>query len=363
MLHTVHMFCKMDYHFYSALFKVLQNMSKTNHTKFYLEKDGSYHCHLLLKNTGIKLILKNSEYEEGISYRALEIIMNPMRLLNINDYLQLASMEYSKLIYDTFMKTFKPIKQKFEKNKRNRKFKFNLHLLDTYSFKRVDFAINFYTEHIKLYMKLIRRANIPNNFQLFLKYRPSSKRNEQPEHSFYIFKKSKLDKKSREYVTLAIQCYDKGEQLKENNLPCEDERANYTIRFEVQCYYNKVYRIMEENQLSKQGFSQFLREDLSENELLKYFGKTIGFGDYYTLLKAKEIIRGRKMQVILKSSLIRTLELVSNKRGIWKARESVEDKKEFDKCIKKLHEIGINPVTIPVTEEVEHLPCLFTVGK
>lgn len=363
MQHTVHIFCKLDYHFYSALFKVLQELSNSNHTKFYPEKDGNYHCHLLLKETGIKLILRSLEYEEGISYKALEIIMNPMRLLDVNDYLQLATMEHSKSIYAAFKKAFIPIKKKFESKKRNRQFKFKLHLLDIYSFKRVDFAINFYTEHIKLYMKLIKRANIPNGFQLFLKYRPSSKRYEPTEHSFYIFRTSKSNTKSRPHVTLNIQCYDKGEQLKENDLPCEDERANYTIRFEVQCYYNKVYRIMKKNQLSKQGFSHFLREDISQNELLKYFKKTIGFGDYYTLSKAKGIIEGKRMQPRQKEALIRTLELVSYKRGIWKAKVAVEDSKEFDKCIKKLHELGINPVTIPMTEGLDYLPCLFSIEK
>lgn len=174
MHHTVHMFCKLDYHFYSALFKVLQELSRINHTKFYQEKDGTYHCHLLREEAGIKLILRSLEYEEGISYKALEIIMNPMRLFDVNDYLQLATMEHSKSIYTAFKKAFTPIKKKFESKRRNRQFKFKLHLLDTYCFKRVDFAFNFYTEHIKLYIKLIKRANIPNGFQLFLKYRPSS---------------------------------------------------------------------------------------------------------------------------------------------------------------------------------------------
>ncbi|MEK3879196.1 hypothetical protein [Paenibacillus sp. FSL M7-0420] len=115
--------------------------------------------------------------------------------------------------------------------------------------------------------------------------------------------------------------------------------------------------------MSKQGFSQFLREDISENELLKYYKKTIGFGDYYTLSKAKAIIENKKMQLRLKEALIRTLELVSYKRGIWKAKEAFEDRKEFDKCIKKLHELGINPVTIPMTEGIDFLPCLFSVEK
>lgn len=352
------MFCKLDSHFYSALFKVLHQLSVLNHSKFYPEKDGSYHCYLLKNETGIQLILRSKEFEDGISYKALEVIMNPMRLLDVNDYLQLADMKHFQAIYAAFKKAFNPIKKKFESKKRNRKLIFKLHQLDSYNFKRVDFANNIYTEHIKLYMKLIKRANIPNGFQLFVKYKESSKRYEPPEHNFYIFRKSKSESKPN-HVTLNIQCYDKGEHLKEQNLPCDDERANYTIRFEVQCHYNKVYRIIKANGLSKQGFSQFLREDISAHELHKYFKKTIGYGDYYTLSKAKEIVQSKRLQSKMKDALMATLDLVNDKRGIWKAKETVSDKKEFEKRIKKLHEIGINPVTIPIAEKIDYLPCLF----
>ncbi|OPH60305.1 hypothetical protein BC351_17560 [Paenibacillus ferrarius] len=357
-MHTVHMFCKLNYHFYTALFKVLQELSSSNHCRFYREKDGSYHCHLLLKETGIKLILRSSENEDGISYKALEIIMNPMRLLDVNDYLQLTDIEHYQSIYAAFRKAFKPIKKKFESKRRNRSFKFNLDYLDAYCYKIVDFAVNIYTKHIKLYMKLIKRANVPNGFQQFVLYKESSKRFEPPEHNFYIFRKGKSKLKTN-HVTLNIQCYDKGEHLKEKNLPCDDERANYTIRFEVQCHYNKVYRIIKSNALSKQGFSQFLREDISDNELHKYFKKTIGYGDYYTLSKAKELVQNKRLQPKMKEALIETLELVNDRRGIWKAKEKVSDNKEFDKRIKKLHEIGVNPVTIPIAERIDYLPCLF----
>jgi hypothetical protein len=355
MHHTVHMFCKLDYHFYSALFDVLKKMSIDKNVKFHKGKDGTYLCYLLQEN-GLMLILRRSVLEDGISYNALEIVMNPMRLLNATDYLQLADIKHCKLIYGAFKKAFQPIKKKFESSKRNRNFKFKLHNLDSYSFKRVDFAVNILTKHIKLYMNLIKRANIPSGFQLFLKYSESGKRYEPPKHSFYIFKKSKSKKKDQ--VTITINCYDKGEQLKENNLPF-DARAEYTIRFEVQCWYNKIYRIIKTKGLSKQGYSQFLREDISDEILHDSFQTTVGLGDYYTLSKAKEIILSKRIKQEKVRVLIETLELVNAKRGIWKARETVSEKKEFDKRIKQLHELGVNPVTIPAAWGIDFLPCLF----
>lgn len=37
---------------------------------------------------------------------------------------------------------------------------------------------------------------------------------------------------------ITISLYNKGEQLKAEKLPCDDERAKYTIRFEVQVVFN-----------------------------------------------------------------------------------------------------------------------------
>lgn len=359
MQHTVQMFCKLDSRYYSALFETLKQLSKSNHSKFYKEKDGSYHCNLLQEN-GLHLIMRHSENTEGIGYSALEIIMNPMRLLFQNEYLKLVSMKHCKDIYSAFKRAFVPIKNKFEKKRRNKGIKFKLHLLDSYSYKRIDFAVNFCTEHIKNYMKLIKRAGIPDGFQQFMRYHKSSRRYVSPEHSFYIFKTSRLQSKV-DHVNLTINCYDKGEQMKENGLPCDDENAKYTIRFEVQCRYNKVYRIIKDNGLNKQGFSQFLRDDIAKNLLHYYFKKTIGFGDYYTLSKAREIIQSKRMKDVTRQALLATLDLVNEKRGIWKARETVSDKKEFDKRINRLHELGINPVTIPISWGIDFLPSLFMV--
>jgi hypothetical protein len=61
--------------------------------------------------------------------------------------------------------------------------------------------------------------------------------------------------------------------------------------------------------------------------------------------------------------LLDTLELVSKKRGIWKARKCVDDKKSFDASIKALYELKVNPVTIPYNWKIDYLPCLLKLEK
>ncbi|MGN7761277.1 hypothetical protein [Paenibacillus sp. 22594] len=68
-----------------------------------------------------------------------------------------------------------------------------------------------------------------------------------------------------------------------------------------------------------------------------------------------------KLKIHTKYNLVDTLKIVNDKRGIWKARETVDNKKGFDNHIKKLHDIGINPVTIPIAERIDYLPCLFDI--
>lgn len=134
MLHTVNMFCKLDFHSYSALFRTLCVLCRRKHMKFYKEKDETYHCHLLKEN-GLLLILRRVNLNECVSYSALEIIMNPMRLLDGNDYYSLADIQHRRIIYSKFKQFFQPIKDHFERQKENRLLKFKLHLLDSYCFK------------------------------------------------------------------------------------------------------------------------------------------------------------------------------------------------------------------------------------
>jgi len=351
MLHTVHMFCKIKTDFYSALYKTLLKLSKLNKVRFY-DKGTATYCELF-KDNGLNLILKRNEFEDGISYSAFEIIMNPTRLLNPEEYYQLADMRHSAAIYRKFEKVIELIKKEFNKDKRNKLFKFKLDKLDSYKFKRVDFAVNIETELIERYMKLIERGNIPNGFHPYTIYDKSCKRSKPAKDSFYLLGKNKAKKD-----TVTINYYNKGQQLKNRKLPC-DKRAKHTIRLEVQCEYIKTYTLTKSEAFNKQGFLYFLSKEVSDDILRFYYNKTIGFSDYYPLSKAKEIILSTKMKQKKKNVLVGTLDLVNKKRGIWKARETVSDKKEFDKHIKEIHKCGVNPVTIPVNWKIDYLPCLF----
>ncbi|MGH0601585.1 hypothetical protein ACQVQ5_29260 [Bacillus mycoides] len=89
--------------------------------------------------------------------------------------------------------------------------------------------------------------------------------------------------------------------------------------------------------------------------------QSIGIGNYYTLTKAKEIIRVAQNHTNKqKQRMITVLDLVSQKKYVWKARnESNICPKKFDKTLKHLAELGINPVTIPSRWKIQFLPNLL----
>lgn len=353
MIHTVHLFHKCSYRFHDSLFETLIMLSKSNGAKFYEKSKNECYFHLL-QERGIKIILKRIWFEEGINYCAIEVVINPMRLLS-NDYLQLTEMKHYNAIKKEWRRAFNGIKKAFESCRDNRGHQFRLHILDAYKAKRIDFARNIRTIHADSYMELLRRSNIPEGFVLYEQYSTTSKRKMPPSGSFYIYKKGK--KKTHAEPTITVNIYNKSRQLENADLP-QNSNVSHTLRFEVQCRYGKVYRLKRNNG-DENDLISFLEESVSANVLEHYFKKTVGSGDYYSLTKAKEIVENHPFKKSTKFALLETLDLVSQKRGIWKAKNVILDQEQFEIQLKKLHDIGVNPVTIPKAWGIDYLPSLF----
>lgn len=93
----------------------------------------------------------------------------------------------------------------------------------------------------------------------------------------------------------------------------------------------------------------YLDLDLSRDIILHYYKKCIRTGTYYKLDKAKELIDSNiKLTTRAKNTLKDTLDLINKCRSIYKARKQFTGSIEtFNKHLKELDKLGINPVTIP----------------
>ena len=102
-------------------------------------------------------------------------------------------------------------------------------------------------------------------------------------------------------------------------------------------------------------------DTISENVLRKYIEKVLRKGDYLTLDGARWLVEAYNFRHEKENRMIWTLELISECRGIAKAKEKLsgDDLKEFKKSLSDLDEILVNPVTIPRDWGIEHIPNLL----
>lgn len=226
---------------------------------------------------------------------------------------------------------------------------FPINSIADYKVNRIDYCVNLFSNNTAQYMELIKRADIPKKFEPVMVYDSTSKRKKLYKNAYYVKNKS-----------VCLNFYDKQYQLLQVRDDIVADDANEIIRFEVQCAKTKLGNLCRKQSISNSLY-HLSNGELSQSILLKYYVQSIGIGDYYTLAKAKEIICvAPNYTTKKKQHMIMTLDLVSQKKYVWKARnESNICPKKFDKTLKHLAELGINPVTIPSRWKIRFLPNLL----
>lgn len=164
--------------------------------------------------------------------------------------------------------------------------------------------------------------------------------------------------------------YDKRAQIEadfcgmdEDDLDDLMESAENVIRYELQCYKGKIGTIKNKYKLPDRSIVRLLDEGISNELLIKQYEKSVGFGDFYVLHRAKAIIDRSLLSNSSKTKLYQFMQLVSQARGLDKAREQfvagteLKNSREhivvqgsantFRNRIKVLAELNINPVAIP----------------
>ena len=121
--------------------------------------------------------------------------------------------------------------------------------------------------------------------------------------------------------------------------------------------------------------SQLLSDELSKKVISDYSKKVIKSGNYYSLKEAIKLIENNKtLYAATKAKLINVLMLIDSKElyTIHKAREhfvspgeSLAEKEmlryDFNRTLRKLADLGINPVTIPERWRIPFIPGLVSV--
>lgn len=273
---------------------------------------------------------------------------------------------------------------------------------DCYSLNRLDYCINVDVSEINIYpfelkkelpkkiMELMKCGDIPKNFS------------EEYKEKFQFYLKS---------GSVVINCYWKYFELAKEFDECIDLEKSYDIiRFEVKYRYPKVCEVLakikKEFVKFRSGMIDKLREqefcdlDKDSNEvhrirfnqsvemlkgnasdslikrmcmmnmmsdekcmevIKKYFNKTIKPGTYYTYALAKRKIEADVSDWEKIIRLTNTLQLISDKGGIAKAKANMQGREldEFRRSLRDLAILKINPVTIPEEWGIELIPNLL----
>lgn len=273
--------------------------------------------------------------------------VNPKILIGTNDYIEAANSDYLEKVEALFndeIKKLSPILGEFR----------------WYSLSRIDYCINFDVKELGLncsperIIKLIKQSDIPTHFTERTEYDKTSRRTKTDKFSFYLMCNSAV-----------VNCYWKHWQLSNVYPDCPDLEASLNvIRFEIQCLYPKVYSMSKLIRDSAEFYNvkdEMLSDDVSTTIIRNYFNKVIGRGNYYTLDMARKMIEHQNFSPKKKDRLILDLKLINYRQGIYKAKAVLHDKEldDFNRSLRELAAIGINPVTIPKDWGIKCIPNLL----
>lgn len=215
-------------------------------------------------------------------------------------------------------------------------------------------------------MILIKRGNSPRHYKERREcYDKKQRRMVDDKNSFYLESKSSV-----------INYYRKYAQQKSKHPNYEKrELSKNVIRLEVECKYLKLYaltkNVREDSKYheSGEGFSMeeiymrmyegnynpaipidvVLSERFYENIIRRDFNRVLRKGDYFTLDIARGIVESHHFRSSKEERMIEVLEAVNESHGIAKAKSKCQKDElhKFNKALRELDEIFVNPVMIP----------------
>ena len=324
--------------------------SETGAIKMYSDNHGNCIIKFHPNTRGIEWKIRRAGLERNkLCVDVVDVKINPKILSGVTDYITAAKfddMERAISQFNTKSKTISPL----------------LGTFDEYSITRVDYCVNLYLpelydQHEKSctdaqIMKLIKKSNIPPNYEEWMEYDTSEHRKKSRPSSFYLTCNS-----------ARLNCYSKFMQLKnqsDGNMkkgyppisPAILDDARGIIRFEVQCGYHKTYaldkRAIKAGNHKINKYEYILSPEVCRDIVNSFWNKSIGKGHWYSLKYAICMIKSNHFNSQKEDRLIEALQWVNQCRSVPRAKELfLGDLDAFNRTLKELSNLCINPVTIP----------------
>lgn len=319
---------------------------------------------------GIRWQLFSFRDKNGFSIQGVKAVINPRVLIEKN-YIVASHEEDLKIvekIYNSEAAKISPFLSPF----------------GACSLCRADPCLNIDLEELGLpctpeqMMDLIRQGNIPKHYEeRKVKYDEKQHRKVADKNSLYL--------KSKSSTINYYWKYPKQNETHPHFLFRESSRN--VIRLEVQCKYLKLYtlskgirceskyHISDENISTEEAYERMidgvrnpsipidliLSDKVCDDIVRRSIYKVLRKGDYFTLDGARSIVRSYNFRHDKEGRIIDALELVNECHGIAKAKSRLcdSDLKDFNRSLRDLDDIWVNPVTIPRRWEIRHIPNLL----
>jgi hypothetical protein len=322
------------------------------------------------KEKGIHWLMLSSKAKNNYITRGVLAVINQEALIE-NNYIRAAKDDDLKEVEEIYNRETEKISKIFLK-------------FGSCSLNRVDPCLNIDLKELGIpctpeqMMKLIKRGNIPRYYEERKEcYDSKQRRMVSDKNSFYLESKSSV-----------INFYWKyAKQGKKHPNYSKRESSRNVIRLEVECKYLKLYALVKNrNRESKyyesaEGLSidemymrmykgiynpvipidVVLSANIYEPIIRKSIYKILRKGNYFTLDIARDIVESYHFRSSKEERMIEVLESVNESHGIAKAKSKLRENefRRFNKALKELDDILVNPVTIPRRWDIKHIPNLL----
>ena len=353
--HTATMFRRFDHKDIALILKDIKAFSKTTGGIMIYPTDETKRCYRVDytdPHSGIDYwqIRFCSNPTRDFKQYIVEAKINPKILAGETDYVRAANESYLPRVAARFDEEAEKLSKR-------------LGWFYQYRPNRVDYCVNFDLLELgfpvtpEQMMELIGRSNIPAHYSEYQEYHPKDHRMKSLPDQFYLISNS-----------VVINSYGKYAYFRDNhpdNQSMEDSR--HVIRLEVQCKYMKLYAMtadLKRRGASDSEITRYLFSDhVARAVVISFFDRVIMRGDYYTLRDATEKVIARNFRDSKRERLIGTLNLISQQRSIHGAKETLTqeggDLPGFNQALHELVDANINPVTVPKSFGIKHIPNLL----
>lgn len=322
------------------------------------------------KEKGIHWLMLSSKAKNNYVTRGVLAVINQEALIE-NNYIRAAKDDDLEEVEEIYNRETEKISKIFLK-------------FGSCSLNRVDPCLNIDLKELGIpctpeqMMKLIKRGNIPRYYEERKEcYDSKQRRMVSDKNSFYLESKSSV-----------INFYWKyAKQGKKHPNYSKRESSRNVIRLEVECKYLKLYTLVKNRNLeskyyeSDEGLSPdemymrmhmgvhnpvipidvVLSANIYEPIIRKSIYKILRKGNYFTLDIARDIVESYHFRSSKEERMIEVLESVNESHGIAKAKSKLRENefRRFNKALKELDDILVNPVTIPRRWDIKHIPNLL----